>query len=275
MDIKLDVNEKTVGGISIIEYVNNSPDILNNIYMHLYPNAFQVGSVKYREFKQKYGRLPRAAQFLKGYEDSFSKIDVHRFQIVSNGAVLSDTFKIDDTILSAELINGLKPGESITIELDWTHHGESPLATIISNGLPVHCGSPGDGGYGNTLMVRPDSKIGTLDDLIERRAIELAPLAFMRGRSLNESFIILDEAQNTTIEQMKMFLTRMGYGSKSVVNGDSTQIDLPTDKVSGLKHAVEVLNGIEGIGVINFSHSDVVRHKIVQNIVEAYEKHQR
>ena len=114
-----------------------------------------------------------------------------------------------------------------------------------------------------------------VNHLIERRTIELAPLAFMRGRSLNESFIILDEAQNTTIEQMKMFLTRMGFGSKSVVNGDITQIDLPTDKVSGLKHAVGVLSGIDGIGIINFNHSDVVRHKIVQDIVEAYEKHQR
>ena len=114
-----------------------------------------------------------------------------------------------------------------------------------------------------------------VNHLIERRAIELAPLAFMRGRSLNDSFIILDEAQNTTVEQMKMFLTRMGFGSKSVVNGDITQIDLPTDKVSGLKHAVEVLDGIEGIGIINFNYSDVVRHKVVQNIVEAYEKHER
>ena len=114
-----------------------------------------------------------------------------------------------------------------------------------------------------------------VNHLIERRTIELAPLAFMRGRSLNESFIILDEAQNTTIEQMKMFLTRMGFGSKSVVNGDITQIDLPSDKVSGLKHAVEVLNGIKGIGIINFNYSDVVRHTIVQNIVEAYEKNQR
>jgi len=112
-----------------------------------------------------------------------------------------------------------------------------------------------------------------VNHLIERRTIELAPLAFMRGRSLNESFIILDEAQNTTIEQMKMFLTRMGFGSKSVVNGDITQIDLPTDKVSGLKHAVGVLSGIDGIGIINFNYSDVVRHKIVQDIVEAYEKH--
>ena len=114
-----------------------------------------------------------------------------------------------------------------------------------------------------------------VNHLIERRTIELAPLAFMRGRSLNDSFIILDEAQNTTIEQMKMFLTRMGFGSKSVVNGDITQIDLPTDKVSGLKHAVEVLSGIEDIGIINFNHSDVVRHKMVQDIVEAYENHQR
>ena len=114
-----------------------------------------------------------------------------------------------------------------------------------------------------------------VNHLIERRAIELAPLAFMRGRSLNDSFIILDEAQNTTIKQMKMFLTRMGFGSKSVINGDITQIDLPTDKVSGLKHAVEVLDGIEGIGIINFNYSDVVRHKVVQNIVEAYEKHER
>lgn len=114
-----------------------------------------------------------------------------------------------------------------------------------------------------------------VNHLIERKAIELAPLAFMRGRSLNDSFIILDEAQNTTVEQMKMFLTRMGFGSKSVINGDITQIDLPTDKVSGLKHAVEVLDGIEGIGIINFNHSDVVRHKVVQNIVEAYEKHER
>ena len=80
--------------------------------------------------------------------------------------------------------------------------------------------------------------------------------------------------RNTTIEQMKMFLTRMGFGSKSVINGDITQIDLPKDKVSGLKHAVEILNEIEGIGIINFNHSDVVRHKIVQNIVEAYEKNQ-
>ena len=109
--------------------------------------------------------------------------------------------------------------------------------------------------------------------LIERRVIELAPLAFMRGRSLNESFVILDEAQNTTIEQMKMFLTRMGFGSKFVINGDITQIDLPTDKISGLKHALNVLSEIKSIGFTNFNYSDVVRHSLVQDIVEAYENH--
>ena len=111
-----------------------------------------------------------------------------------------------------------------------------------------------------------------VSNLVERRTIELAPLAFMRGRSLNESFIILDEAQNTTVEQMKMFLTRMGFGSKSVVNGDITQIDLPTEKKSGLEDALTVVSGIDKIASIHFSHKDVVRHQIVQEIVEAYEK---
>ena len=111
-----------------------------------------------------------------------------------------------------------------------------------------------------------------VSNLIERRTIELAPLAFMRGRSLNESFIILDEAQNTTVEQMKMFLTRMGFGSKSVVNGDITQIDLPTEKKSGLEHALSVVLDIDKIASVHFSHKDVVRHRIVQEIVEAYEK---
>ena len=114
--------------------------------------------------------------------------------------------------------------------------------------------------------------VDQVNNLIGRKAIELAPLAFMRGRSLNESFIILDEAQNTTSEQMKMFLTRMGFGSKSVINGDVTQIDLPPEKISGLKHALEVLSDINSIAVVNFVHQDIVRHRIVQKIVEAYNK---
>jgi phosphate starvation-inducible PhoH-like protein len=107
--------------------------------------------------------------------------------------------------------------------------------------------------------------------LIERNVIEVAPLAFMRGRSLNDSFIILDEAQNTTIEQMKMFLTRIGFGSKAVVTGDPTQTDLPPGRISGLRHVIAVLSGIEGVAFTFFDARDVVRHPLVQRIVQAYE----
>jgi phosphate starvation-inducible PhoH-like protein len=107
---------------------------------------------------------------------------------------------------------------------------------------------------------------------IERNIIEVAPLAFMRGRSLNESFIILDEAQNTTPEQMKMFLTRIGFGSRAVVTGDLTQTDLPAGRLSGLRHALDVLPGVAGVAVSQFDASDVVRHPLVQRIVRAYEQ---
>jgi phosphate starvation-inducible protein PhoH and related proteins len=106
---------------------------------------------------------------------------------------------------------------------------------------------------------------------IERNVIEVAPLAFMRGRSLNDSFIILDEAQNTTIEQMKMFLTRIGFGSKAVVTGDVTQTDLPPGKQSGLSHVINVLRAVEGVAFTFFDAQDVVRHPLVQRIVKAYE----
>ena len=107
--------------------------------------------------------------------------------------------------------------------------------------------------------------------LIERNVIEIAPLAFMRGRSLNESFVILDEGQNTSVAQMKMFLTRIGFGSRAVVNGDVTQLDLPRGQESGLKHAIRVLRDVEGVAFTHFTPQDVVRHELVQRIVQAYE----
>ncbi len=106
----------------------------------------------------------------------------------------------------------------------------------------------------------------------ERGSIEVAPLAYMRGRTLDDSFIILDEAQNTTREQMKMFLTRLGFGSKIVITGDATQIDLPDDKVSGLKDAIRVLEGVNDIAICRLTSADVVRHRLVQEIINAYEK---
>ena len=111
----------------------------------------------------------------------------------------------------------------------------------------------------------------TVTRLIERNIIEIAPLAFMRGRSLNDSFVILDEAQNTSVEQMKMFLTRIGFGSHAVITGDITQIDLPAEKESGLKHATRILDNVDGIAFTFFSPRDVVRHPLVRRIVEAYE----
>ena len=108
--------------------------------------------------------------------------------------------------------------------------------------------------------------------LMERGAIEVAPLAFMRGRTLNDSFVILDEAQNTTSEQMKIFLTRLGFDSKAVVTGDVTQIDLPSDKKSGLVEATKILEGVEGIAFMHFTEADVVRHPLVQSIIRAYDR---
>ena len=113
-----------------------------------------------------------------------------------------------------------------------------------------------------------------VDKLIEKNVIEVAPLAYMRGRTLNDSFIIMDEAQNTTKEQMKMFLTRLGFGSTAVVTGDITQVDLPNSQMSGLKHVINILQGVDDIRFAFFESKDVVRHSLVQSIVDLYEKHE-
>lgn len=109
-------------------------------------------------------------------------------------------------------------------------------------------------------------------ELLEQGIVEVAPLAFMRGRTLNDAFVILDEAQNTTTEQMKMFLTRLGFGSRAVITGDVTQVDLPEGRKSGLLQAMQVLDGVKGICINSFTDRDVVRHPIVQSIVQAYER---
>lgn len=116
--------------------------------------------------------------------------------------------------------------------------------------------------------------VETYQKYLEKNIIEIAPLAYMRGRTLDDSFIILDEAQNTTGEQMKMFLTRLGFNSKAIITGDVTQIDLPRDKKSGLREAMEILRGIEDIAICQLTYKDVVRHQLVQRIIKAYESHE-
>ncbi len=115
----------------------------------------------------------------------------------------------------------------------------------------------------------------TYNNLFEKGLIEVAPLAYMRGRTLDSAFVILDEAQNTTNEQMKMFLTRLGYGSKAIVTGDVTQIDLPSGKQSGLKTVLKILAGVKGIGITYLNKNDIVRHALVQRIIDAYEKYEK
>jgi phosphate starvation-inducible PhoH-like protein len=112
-----------------------------------------------------------------------------------------------------------------------------------------------------------------VDRYLEKNVIEIAPIAFMRGRTLNDSFVILDEAQNTTSEQMKMFVTRLGFNSKAVITGDVTQIDLPSARRSGLLEAVDVLKNVQGLSFVYFDESDVVRHHLVQRIIRAYDEH--
>ena len=114
-----------------------------------------------------------------------------------------------------------------------------------------------------------------LQDLMERHVIQIAPLAFMRGRTLSDAVVILDEAQNTTPAQIRMFLTRMGWNTKMIITGDMTQIDLPKTQLSGLKEALRILTGIEGIGVVELTKKDIVRHKLVTRIVNAYEAYDR
>jgi len=114
-----------------------------------------------------------------------------------------------------------------------------------------------------------------LQDMMEKHIIQIAPLAFMRGRTLSDAIVILDEAQNTTSQQIRMFLTRMGTNTKMIITGDMTQIDLPRDQRSGLKEALKILEGVEGIGVVNLGQKDIVRHKLVTRIVNAYEKYDK
>ena len=194
-----------------------------------------------------------------------------------------------DAIRSRTVTFGIGPAGTgktyLAIALAVKALSEKQVGRIILTRPAVEAGErlgflPGDLAAKVDPYMRPlfDALYDTMDAdrlnaYIDRGTIEVAPLAFMRGRTLNDSFIILDEAQNTTPEQMQMFLTRLGFGSKVVVTGDVTQIDLPREQASGLLHVRRILDPLEGIAFVEFGHEDVVRHKLVQRIVEAYKRH--
>ncbi len=194
-----------------------------------------------------------------------------------------------DAIRSSTVTFGIGPAGTgktyLAIALAVAALSEKQVGRLILTRPAVEAGErlgflPGDMLAKVDPYMRPlfDALYDTMDPdrltaYMERGTIEVAPLAFMRGRTLNDSFIILDEAQNTTPEQMQMFLTRLGFGSKMVVTGDITQVDLPREQASGLIQVRDILREVDGIGVVEFGHEDVVRHKLVQRIVEAYKRH--
>ena len=194
-----------------------------------------------------------------------------------------------DSIRSSTVTFGIGPAGTgktyLAIALAVAALSEKQVGRLILTRPAVEAGErlgflPGDMLAKVDPYMRPlfDALYDTMDPdrltaYMERGTIEVAPLAFMRGRTLNDSFIILDEAQNTTPEQMQMFLTRLGFGSKMVITGDITQVDLPREQASGLIQVRDILRDVDGIGVVEFGHEDVVRHKLVQRIVEAYKLH--
>jgi phosphate starvation-inducible PhoH-like protein len=228
--------------------------------------------------------LDQAADIRDVFEDVVWR---HRGKTIAPKTVTQKRYV--DSIRSSTVTFGVGPAGTgktyLAIALAVAALSEKQVGRLILTRPAVEAGErlgflPGDMLAKVDPYMRPlfDALYDTMDPdrltaYMERGTIEVAPLAFMRGRTLNDSFIILDEAQNTTPEQMQMFLTRLGFGSKMVVTGDITQIDLPREQASGLIQVRDILRDVDGIGVVEFGHEDVVRHKLVQRIVEAYKRH--
>ncbi len=228
--------------------------------------------------------LDQAADIRDIFEDVVWR---HRGKKIAPKTVVQKRYV--DAIRSSTVTFGVGPAGTgktyLAIALAVAALSEKQVGRLILTRPAVEAGErlgflPGDMLAKVDPYMRPlfDALYDTMDPdrltaYMERGTIEVAPLAFMRGRTLNDSFIILDEAQNTTPEQMQMFLTRLGFGSKMVVTGDITQIDLPREQASGLIQVRDILREVDGIGVVEFGHEDVVRHKLVQRIVEAYKRH--
>ncbi len=228
--------------------------------------------------------LDQAADIRDIFEDVVWR---HRGKKIAPKTVVQKRYV--DAIRSSTVTFGVGPAGTgktyLAIALAVAALSEKQVGRLILTRPAVEAGErlgflPGDMLAKVDPYMRPlfDALYDTMDPdrltaYMDRGTIEVAPLAFMRGRTLNDSFVILDEAQNTTPEQMQMFLTRLGFGSKMVVTGDITQIDLPREQASGLIQVREILREVDGIGIVEFGHEDVVRHKLVQRIVEAYKRH--
>ncbi len=228
--------------------------------------------------------IDQAADIRDVFEDVVWR---HRGKTIAPKTVTQKRYA--DAIRSSTVTLGIGPAGTgktyLAIALAVAALSEKQVGRLILTRPAVEAGErlgflPGDMLAKVDPYMRPlfDALYDTMDPdrltaYMERGTIEVAPLAFMRGRTLNDSFIILDEAQNTTPEQMQMFLTRLGFGSKMVVTGDITQIDLPREQASGLIQVRDILREVDGIGVVEFGHEDVVRHKLVQRIVEAYKRY--
>lgn len=218
----------------------------------------------------------------------FERIQAPLKQVVAKSKAQSDYMK---AIRKSDIVFGIGPAGTgktylaVAAAVDALVNDEVKKIVLIRPVVEAgeHLGFlPGDIGQKIDPYLRPlyDALYELLGfervaTLIEKKCIELAPLAYMRGRTLSDAFVIMDEAQNTTVAQMKMLLTRTGFGSQVVLTGDLSQVDLPKGTYSGLKHALTILKDVRGIGVTKFSGKDIVRHPLVQRIVEAYEKHDR
>ncbi len=231
----------------------------------------------------------------KDPEVDLKDIFLDRIEVPSHKRVIRPKSKVQkayiETIRNFDIVFGIGPAGTgktyLAMAMAVSALVEKQVTRIVLTRPAVEAGErlgflPGDLYEKINPYLRPlyDALYDMMDPdrtkrLIERDTIEIAPLAYMRGRTLNDAFVILDEAQNTTSEQMMMFLTRLGFGSKAVVTGDITQIDLPPERVSGLVEVQSILGRVEGIKIVYFSELDVVRHSLVQQIVKAYEEHHK
>ena len=286
LEKKLGVEINTRGSIVIITGAPEKSELAEKLILELY-DLLEKGYPMYPHDIDYAMRMALAGREMKLSEVFMDTVLVsYRKKVIAPKSVAQKRYV--DAIRKNDIVFGIGPAGTgktyLAIAMAVAALTSKEVDRIILTRPAVEAGEklgylPGDLAAKVDPYLRPlyDALHDMIDfekaqKFLERGSIEVAPLAFMRGRTLNDSFIVLDEAQNTTIEQMKMFLTRLGFGSKAVITGDITQIDLPLAKPSGLVEAQKILEGVEGIEFVTFSETDVVRHPLVQKVVMAFEK---